>query len=52
MPGKELMIRIEVIDYWIDREEKKAYCIIKFVDMLDKGKHSNIRLTESEYHGK
>lgn len=52
MPGKELIIRIEVQDYWIDRENKKAYCLVKFTDMPDKGNKSNLRLSESEYHGK
>lgn len=52
MPGKDLMIRIQVIDYWIDREAKKAYCITKFIDMPDREKKSNLYLVESEYHGK
>ena len=52
MPGKDLIIRIEILDYWIDREINKAYCLVKFVDMPDKGKKSNLRLSESDYHDK
>lgn len=52
MPQNLPMIRVKVLDYWIDRKNKKAYCIQKFIDFADKPKKSNVILVEREYHGK
>ena len=52
MTQKHLLMRVIVLDYWIDRKNKKAYCLHKFPDILDKDKKSNIYLAESNYYDK